>query len=64
MAKKIKTTFRHQVEQKLITTFDLNSVQADSKKLKRSLRKASKILSKALKPAKTEKPADVTVTSS
>ncbi|MBC7849688.1 MAG: hypothetical protein H7Y31_08130 [Chitinophagaceae bacterium] len=49
MPNKRKKAFRQQVEQQLITTFDLLERSSNPKKVKRGLRKASKILSGLLK---------------
>ena len=58
MAKKkdsAKKTFRKQIEQQLFATFDHLKDNADPKKLRRSIRRASKILSSSLKAEPSKK---------
>lgn len=54
MAKKEKKNFRQQIEQQLIAVFDLQGREANPKKFKRSLKKASRIILDGLEPKKVK----------
>lgn len=49
MAKKAKKTLQQEIQKQLVSSLDGLSKSADPKKLKKSIKKASKILSKGLK---------------
>lgn len=48
MAKSKKKNFRQEIEKQLITTFDGLGQRANPKKFRKSIKKASKILSRSL----------------
>ena len=50
MSKSEKKNFRQEIEKQLITTFDGLGQPANPKKFRKSIKKASKILSKSLEP--------------